>query len=82
MKNKILKIYVISAVISWFILAGWLNTFFAQHFDALSKAEKIQNYCFSLAYAGAASTMWPAFIPGYYIGSGAAPEGWTIKRKI
>lgn len=81
MRTKLAKTYIIGALISWFILTGWLNAFFTVHFGALTQAEKIQNYCFCVAYAGAASTIWPAFIPAYYIGSGLVPEGWDIKPR-
>lgn len=75
---KLLKIYIVGAIISYPIIVGWTNAGFKAAFPDQSHR---QDLGFSLCWGIAASVFWPVFLPGVYLCSGFAEDGWSLTTK-
>lgn len=77
-KPKPLKLYILGAIISYPLIAGWVNASFKAEFPDESHR---QHLGFSLGWGIPASLCWPIFLPGVYLMTGFAEDGWSLTTK-
>jgi hypothetical protein len=70
--RKGLIVYLLGAVMSWFLISGWTFAYFENNFPN----EVRKHSGFAASWSVLASVAWPFFLPATYCLTGYAEHGW------